>query len=237
MHINQFIAHAGVCARRRANQLIKDGKIAVNGDLIRDLSYRVQPDDIVTYQGKVLRPEGKRYILLHKPAHYLTTVYDPQGRRTVMALLEEEDSTRVYPVGRLDYLTTGLLILTNDGYLASKLAHPSRGVQKRYEVTLDRPLHSLHFKQVKQGVRLRDGVVPVDGLRMLHKRDKVEITLHVGRNRIIRRLFASLGYEVVQLMRTGYADLTLKGLAEGKWRFLSKEEVKHLREVTTRRTS
>ena len=232
MRINRFIAHAGVCARRTADKLVREGKIMINGKVHTELGYQVQPGDVVSYEGKVLEAEKKHYLILHKPAKYLTSVYDPLARPIVVDLIDLPEHARIYPVGRLDYLTTGLLILTNDGTLAKRLAHPSQGVVKKYEVTLDKPLTQLHAKQISKGrVVLRDGPVPVDAFEMVSK-TQVSLSLHIGRNRIIRRLFAYLGYHVTQLTRTGYAHLTLQGLPQGKWRYLTEREVKELKKLT-----
>lgn len=230
MRINQFIAHAGVCARRAAEKLIQQGKIKVNGRIVKDLHYDVQPDDWVTYQGKRLKPEKKYYILLHKPNKCVTTLHDPEGRPTVTQRLDLPSQVRVYPVGRLDYLTTGLLILTNDGVLANRLAHPSKEVIKTYKVTLDKALSVTHKDQIRQGIVLEDGFVPIDDLKMLGKKS-LSIAIHIGRNRIIRRLFKHLGYHVTQLARTRYANLTLEGLEEGAWRLLTTQEVKRLQKM------
>lgn len=234
MHINQFIAHAGICSRRKADDLIRKGKIFVNGESLNDVTYRVQNDDVIVYNKEVLTIERKHYILLHKPMRYLTTVRDEQGRPTVMTLLNMKNKIRIYPVGRLDYMTTGLLILTNDGPLAHKLAHPSSGVQKKYHVTLDRPLSTIYTKKIIHGVVLDDGPVHVDSFKILNKKkDQVEIILHIGRNRIIRRLFTKLGYQVTQLKRIGYANLTLENLSEGKSRPLTLSEIEALQKNTT----
>lgn len=224
MHINQFIAHAGVCARRAAEKLVKAGKISINGRVHTDVTYHVQPEDKVTYQGKVLRPQPKKYLLLHKPVGYVTTLHDPQGRRTVMDLLDSQDHIRLYPVGRLDYMTKGLLIFTNDGFLADQLAHPSQGVSKRYEVTTKKEITNDDFEKIEQGVTLSDGPVRVDTLKRLSKR-KVSLSIHMGRNRIIRRLFKHLGHHITQLTRTHYAHLSLEGITEGKWRWMTTQEV------------
>ena len=231
MRINQFIAHAGICARRAADQLIKAKKIHLNGTPLTDLSYQVQPDDIITYQGKILKVEKKHYLILNKPEKYLTTVTDPYGKPTVMDLIKLPYKARIYPVGRLDFLTTGLLILTNDGPLASKLAHPSQGVTKTYQVTLDRALAPADQKTIAQGVRLPDGPVPVDDFRMITP-NTLSISIHIGRNRVVRRLFKHFSYDVTQLKRTHYGPLTLKNLKEGQWRTLSKQEVKQLQHLT-----
>lgn len=231
MRINQFIAHAGICARRASEKLIREGKIIINGAVCSDLAYQVQLDDRVVYQGKTLQKEHKQYLLLHKPAKYLTTVRDPHGRPTIMELLDLKGRGRLYPVGRLDCMTTGLLIVTNDGRLADRLSHPSQGVIKHYEVTLDKVLLPADLQAIRKGVLLEDGPLSIDGLKLLSPQ-KVSLALHLGRNRIIRRLFRHFGYYVKKLTRTKYAQLTLKGLGEGEWRPLTLQEVQQLRDLT-----
>ena len=233
MRINQYIAHAGVCARRAAEQLVSNGKIAVNGKIMQDLTYRVKPTDVVSYQGKVLAHEQKCYVLLHKPLKYMTTLHDPQGRAVVTDLLQDKRINRVYPVGRLDYMTSGLLLLTNDGALATKLMHPSKGVPKTYRATLDADLQQAHVEQLRKGLTLLDGPVTIDAIQRLKGNPRhVELTIHVGRNRIVRRLFQHLGYRVMQLTRIRYAHLTLQGVPKGSWRFLTKSEIQALKQLT-----
>lgn len=231
MRINRFIAHSGICARRAAEGLVRNGKILINGEVCRDLTYQVLPDDVVTYQGRVLEVEEKRYVLLNKPPRYVTTVHDPQGRPTVMHLVDPKEKVRLYPVGRLDYLTTGLLLLTNDGGLATKLSHPSKEIRKTYEVVINRSLTLFDEKKIRRGVWLYDGPVPIDDFKCI-TRKKIVLTIHIGRNRIIRRLFKHLGYSVRELRRTHYADLTLEGLAEGSWRWLTRKEIKKIKSQT-----
>lgn len=230
MPLNKYIAHSGESSRRDAAVLVKQGKVRVNGELVLDPGYKVKPGDVVTLAGKKLKPRKNLvYILLNKPKGYITTTEDPRGRKTVMSLVNLEDDTRLFPVGRLDRNTTGLLLLTNDGDLAQKLSHPSYQVKKVYQVTLDKPLTKADFDKVLAGVELEDGVAPVDALAYLDQKNEVGIEIHSGRNRIVRRIFESLGYEVVKLDRVMYAGLTKKNVPRGKWRFLTDHEIVLLR--------
>ena len=229
MRLNQFIAHAGVCSRRKADQLILAHKIKVNGKEMSDLAYQVLPDDIVSYQGKRLMVQMKKYYLLNKPDNTITTAHDPQGRRTVLDLMREVASERIYPVGRLDRNTTGLLLLTNNGELAHQLAHPSYQIQKTYEVTLKEKVAPSDIKKLKRGVKLADGMAKVDTVTPLdHAGKKLSLTLHSGKNRVIRRLFEALNYQLLALDRVGYAGLTQVGIDVGAWRSLSQKEVASL---------
>ena len=233
MRLNQFLAHAGLCSRRAADRLITLGKIAVNGQRVTTLATQVAPSDTVTHQGRPLKREKKHYLLLHKPTHHITTLHDPAGRPTVIDLIKSEKLGRLYPVGRLDYLTTGLLLLTNDGYLATKLAHPTHQVTKSYHVALHKPLKAAHLTQIRRGIHLADGIATVDKATLTDPtRKQLQMTLHIGRNRIIRRIFDHLGYHITTLTRTGYAHLTLQGLPSGAYRHLSPKEVAHLHHHT-----
>ena len=223
-----------MCSRRDADTLIQEGKIKVNGEVITTMGYKVQPRDRVTYQGKTLKAERLVYVLLNKPKDYITTTDDPKQRRTVMQLVEKACRERIVPVGRLDRNTTGLLLLTNDGDLHKKLSHPSHEVKKIYHVHLDRPIHPNDFQSLEQGLDLEDGSISLDALDIVSS-DKKElgIELHSGRNRIVRRIFEHLGYEVIKLDRVMYAGLTKKDLPRGKWRRLTQREIvqlKHLRQ-------
>ncbi len=229
IRLNRFIANAGVCSRREADKLIKDGKITVNKKVMTEMGFRVKSDDVVRYRGKVLVGEQKKYILLNKPKGFITTMKDPKERRTVMQLVQNACEERIYPVGRLDRETTGLLLFTNDGELAKKLSHPSYEVRKVYRVELNKPLTEEHFDQIKEGFDLEDGPVKVDELA-INAVDKTTlgVEIHIGRNRIVRRLFEHLGYEVIKLDRTAYAGLTKIDLPRGKWRELKDKEVVYL---------
>ncbi|HYC86834.1 MAG TPA: pseudouridine synthase, partial [Chryseosolibacter sp.] len=230
IRLNRFIANSGVCSRREADELISMGLIAVNGKTITEMGYKVNPGDEVRYENRVLRAEKPVYILLNKPKGYLTTTDDPQERNTVMHLLGNAVKERIYPVGRLDRNTTGLLLLTNDGELADKLMHPSYNVKKIYKVDLDRPLSQGDFQTILDGVNLEEGRAIVDDLAIISDDGKtVGIELHIGWNRVVRRIFETLNYEVVRLDRSVYAGLDKKDLPRGKWRFLTKEEVIRLK--------
>lgn len=233
IRLNKYIANAGVCSRREADGLIAEGEIRVNGQVVTEMGQRVTLADRVTYQGKVLNPEKLVYVLLNKPKDFITTTSDPQERRTVMQLVAKAAKERIYPVGRLDRNTTGLLLLTNDGDLAKKLTHPSHGVKKLYQVDLDRPIADDDFFAIQQGLVLEDGVATVDEIGVVDgRRTSLGVQVHIGRNRIVRRIFEHLHYEVLRLDRVMYAGLTKKDLPRGHWRYLSDAEViqlKHLK--------
>ncbi len=226
IRLNKFIANSGICSRREADELITMGLISVNGKAITELGYRVNPTDEIRYETKVLRPEKPVYILMNKPKGFITTTSDPQERKTVMHLVANTVKERVYPVGRLDRNTTGLLLLTNDGELADKLMHPSYSIKKIYKVELDRPLTKADAQQIMEGVRLEEGRAVVDDLAIVSDDGKtVGIEVHIGWNRVVRRIFEALEYEVVKLDRTLYAGLDKKNLGRGEWRFLTPEEI------------
>ena len=230
IRLNKFISNAGVCARRAADALIKAGCITVNGHKVRELGQKVTVQDVVKYRNKVLKANQSIYILLNKPKDYITTTKDPSGRKTVLQLITHACRERVYPVGRLDRNTTGLLLLTNDGILAKHLAHPASNIKKIYHVVLNKPISEADFEKVKAGVVLEDGIAHVDQLEIVAQdRRSVGLIIHMGRNRVIRRIFEHLHYEVVKLDRVMYAHLTKKNLPRGKWRILTQQEVQHLK--------
>jgi 23S rRNA pseudouridine2605 synthase len=232
MPLNKFIAHAGVCGRREAADLVKEGKVTVNGDKIFEPGYKVSSKDKVIVKGKqVFLQRNAVYILLNKPKDYITTASDPQGRKTVLDLVKGATTERVYPVGRLDRNTTGVLILTNDGELAQKLTHPSFEVKKIYEVTLDKPVTKKDLESIMTGITLEDGFVQADSVGYADDKNKhiVGIEIHSGRNRIVRRIFEHLGYDVKGLDRVMFANLTKKNVDRGKWRFLNEKEVRLLK--------
>jgi len=233
IRLNRFIANSGVCSRREADNLITMGLISVNGKVVSELGYKVNPTDEVRYENKILRAEKPVYILLNKPKGFLTTTQDPQERNTIMQLIGPTIKERIYPVGRLDRNTTGLLLLTNDGDLADRLMHPSYNVKKIYKVELDKPLTRADYLKIMEGVSLEEGRARVDDLAIISEDGRtIGIELHIGWNRIVRRIFESLQYEVVKLDRTVYAGLDKKDLPRGSWRFLKPEEVvklKHLK--------
>lgn len=232
MPLNKFIAHSGVCSRREAAELIKSGKVKVNGEVVTEPGRKVTVKDSVTYGTKRVYPVADLvYILLNKPKDYLTTTDDPQERKTVLDLIVGATKDRVYPVGRLDRNTSGVLLLTNDGELAQKLTHPSNEIKKVYAVSLDRPLEKRHFEEILKGVELEDGIAHVDMLGYTDAQDKKQIgvEIHSGRNRIVRRIFEKFGYDVKGLDRVMFAGLTKKNVNRGKWRYLNEKEVRDLK--------
>ncbi len=230
IRLNKFIANSGVCSRREADELIKMGLISVNGKTITELGYKVNPGDEVRHESKVLHAEKPVYILMNKPKGFLTTTSDPQERNTVMHLIGNHVKERVYPVGRLDRNTTGLLLLTNDGDLADKLMHPSYNVKKIYKVELDRPITKADAQVILDGVQLEEGKAMVDDIAIISDDKRtVGIEIHIGWNRVVRRIFEALNYEVVKLDRSVYAGLDKKDLGRGEWRFLTKEELVRLK--------
>lgn len=232
MPLNKYIAHSGVCSRRDAVDLIKGGKVKVNGELILEPGHKVSITDDVKVAGKKMLPvKDFVYILLNKPKDYITTTDDPQERRTVLDLLKGAPQIRIYPVGRLDRNTSGVLLLTNDGDLSQKLTHPSNEIKKVYAVTLDKPLTKTHFETILKGITLEDGIANVDSLAFTDSRDPTQlgVELHSGRNRIVRRIFEHLGYDVKGLDRVVFAGLTKKNITRGKWRHLTEREVRDLK--------
>lgn len=225
--LNKYLANSGVAARRKCDEIIGQGFVKVNGKVVLEMGHKVMPGDKVTYREKLVKPTNYVYILLNKPKDYLTTVDDDRGRHTVMELIANATTERVYPIGRLDRNTTGLLLLTNDGDLAQRLAHPSFGAKKIYEVELDKPVTAQHLQDIANGIELEDGMAMVDGIEYAHatKKNVVGIELHIGKNRIVRRIFESLGYNVERLDRTLYAGLTKRDLPRGRWRMLTDREV------------
>nr|WP_317195934.1 pseudouridine synthase [Litoribacter alkaliphilus] len=230
IRLNKYIANSGICSRREADSLIEKGQIRVNGEVITEMGYKVQRKDRITLNGKPINPEKPVYLLLNKPKDFITTTDDPLERKTVMNLVHNACEERIFPVGRLDRNTTGLLLFTNDGDLAAKLSHPSSEIKKIYQVTLDKPLSNKDADDIMEGLTLEDGPVKVDDLQVLSKdRTILGLEIHVGKNRIVRRIFAHLGYEVTALDRVMYAGLTKKDIPRGNYRFLSEKEVINLK--------
>jgi 23S rRNA pseudouridine2605 synthase len=230
IRLNKFISNSGVCSRREADELIKMGVITVNGTTITEMGYKVKPTDEIRHEGKKLTAEKPVYILLNKPKGFITTTDDPQERNTVMQLIAGACKERVYPVGRLDRNTTGLLLLTNDGELTDKLTHPSFNAKKIYKVELDKPLTKADFQRIVDGVKLEEGTAMVDDLAIVSDDNlTVGIELHIGWNHIVRRIFNALEYEVVKLDRVVYAGLDKKDLKRGQWRFLKNDEIVRLK--------
>ena len=232
MPLNKFLAHCGVCSRREAIALIGKNLVKVNGVIVTEPGYKVQPTDEIFYNTKKLFvTKNLVYILLNKPKDYITTTDDPQGRKTVLQLIQKATDERVYPIGRLDRNTSGVLLLTNDGDLTQKLSHPSYEIKKIYEVKLDKNLTKTDFDKILDGLTLEDGIVLVDSLAYADSKDKsiIGIEIHSGRNRIVRRIFESLGYDVKGLDRVMYAGLTKKNVERSKWRYLSEKEIRLLK--------
>lgn len=232
VRLNKFLANAGICSRREADELIRQGLVEVNGAIVTEMGIRIDPEkDVVKYGGSTIRGEKKVYILLNKPKGYITTTKDEKARKNVMELVAGACKERIYPVGRLDRQTTGLLLLTNDGELAKKLTHPSHGAPKLYHVVLDKNVSPGDMEKIRRGVVLEDGPAPVDEVEYVEGKDRnhVGIKLHIGRNRIVRRIFEHLGYQVVALDRTMFAGLTKKNLPRGHYRFLTDKEIAYLK--------
>jgi len=232
MPLNKYVAHSGICSRRDAADMIRQGEVKVNDVVITEPGTKVSPKDNVSVKGKKITPSKNFvYILLNKPKDYITTLDDPEGRKTVLDLIKRATDERVYPVGRLDRNTSGVLLITNDGELAQTLSHPSNLIKKIYEVRLDKPLTKADFEKLQSGVQLEDGFIMPDALGYTDPKDKtiVGIEIHSGRNRIVRRIFEYLGYDVRNLDRVTYAGLTKKNVQRGKWRFLTEKEVRILR--------
>jgi 23S rRNA pseudouridine2605 synthase len=234
IRLNRYIANSGICSRRKADELIAAGVVSVNGEVVSELGQKVDPyKDEIRYNGELLKREKRVYVLLNKPKDYITTTDDPQERRTVMQLVEKASRERIYPVGRLDRNTTGLLLMTNDGDLADKLSHPKNGITKIYHVELNRSLSQGDLNKIQFGLELEDGIIKPDSVSYVAGGSKREvgIQIHSGKNRIVRRIFEHLGYEVVKLDRVVYGNLTKKDLPRGRWRFLEEHEliqIKHL---------
>ena len=234
IRLNKYIANAGICARREADRYITAGNVEVNGKPMTQLGYRVQPTDVVKFDGKNISAEKKEYILLNKPKGFITTTQDEKGRKTVMDLVAGAAQGNIKPVGRLDRLTTGLLLLTNDGDLMKKLTHPSHGVRKIYHVILDKKLALADFHKIQEGLTLEDGFIQVDDINFVDgaPHNEIGVKIHSGRNRIVRRIFESLGYVVEKLDRVVFAGLTKKDLPRGHWRTLTAQEIINLKNLS-----
>jgi 23S rRNA pseudouridine2605 synthase len=230
IRLNKYVANAGVCSRREADTYIAAGNVTVNGKPITEMGFKVKLTDEVRFDGRLLNPEKKEYILLNKPKNFITTTRDEKGRRTVMELISNASKARLVPVGRLDRNTTGLLLFTNDGDLAKKLTHPRYGVRKIYHVELTKNLSMADLNKIREGLTLDDGPLKVDEISYINNAPKKEvgIEIHSGKNRVVRRIFEHLGYEVVKLDRVIFAGLTKKDLPRGHWRPLTQQEVINL---------
>jgi len=231
IRLNKYIANSGICSRREADELITQGLVEVNGKVVTEMGYQVQKTDRVVFDGQSITPEKPVYVLLNKPKGYISTTKDEKARKTVMDLVANASPYRLFPVGRLDRQTTGLILLTNDGHLTKKLTHPSFGVKKIYHVTLDRKLSVEDLRTIADGVRLEEGVAEVDSISYIGGKPKNEIgiEIHIGWNRVVRRIFKKMGYEVEALDRVIFAGLTKKNIKRGHWRILTEMEVNNLK--------
>ncbi len=231
VRLNKYIASSGICSRREADELITKGKVKVNGKVVTEMGSKVSRNDKVIVNGKTVDPEKKVYILLNKPKDCISTVKDRHAERTVLDIVKHEGNERIYPVGRLDRNTTGVLLLTNDGDLTKKLTHPSYKKKKIYHVTLDKVITKGELQQILEGVTLDDGTVNADAISFVDEGDKrqVGIELHSGKNRVVRRIFEHLGYRVEKLDRVYFAGLTKKNVPRGRWRYLTEKEISMLK--------
>lgn len=231
IRLNKYISNAGVCSRRDADKLISSGMVTINGEVVTELGRKVSLSDDVQFEGKRLNPERKVYLLLNKPRGFVTTLDDPHAERTVMQLIANACPERIYPVGRLDMQTTGILLFTNDGELAKKLTHPSFEREKVYHVQLDKDLLPEDLEKIRKGIELEDGFIAADDIHRIDPDDarQVGIKIHSGKNRIIRRIFNHLDYQVEKLDRVLFAGLTKKDLPRGRYRFLTPQEINFLK--------
>ncbi|MFT5723064.1 MAG: 23S rRNA pseudouridine2605 synthase [Bacteroidia bacterium] len=234
IRLNKYISNGGVCSRREADTIITEGRVEVNGEIVTTLGHKVLRGEEVKVDGKVISATEKVYVLLNKPKDYITTTNDPLQRKTVMDLIGDVDADRVYPVGRLDRNTTGILIFTNDGEMAQALMHPKGNVTKIYSVELSKPIDQKHFYKLQNGIKLFDGFMKPDKIALVDREDhcKIGVQIHSGRNRVVRRMFEALGYEVLKLDRVIYAGIDKQGLQKGKWRNLTEKEVTMLKRIT-----
>ena len=230
VRLNKYLSNAGICSRREADVLIQTGVVSVNGNIILEMGYKVQPGDRVMYDGETINAEKKRYVLLNKPKDFITTMDDPWGRKTVMSLVAKACKERVYPVGRLDRETTGLLLFTNDGDMAKKLTHPRHKSSKIYHVELNKPVSREDIRSLLEGIELEDGKTFFDKAEYVKDSSRdIGVELHSGKNRIVRRMFESMGYTVVKLDRVQFAGLTKKDLPRGYYRHLTEKEISFLK--------
>jgi 23S rRNA pseudouridine2605 synthase len=230
IRLNKYLATAGIASRREADKLIIAGLVEVNGKVVQEMGFKVKPEDQVKFNSSIIKGEKKVYYVLNKPKGYITTTSDPKMRKTVMDLMNTTGSERIYPIGRLDRQTTGVLLFTNDGDFAKKLTHPSHGARKIYDVHLDKNLKLGDFHSIAEGIQLEDGPIKVDEIAFANEKDRkhVGVVIHSGKNRIVRRVFEHFGYEVSKLDRTIFAGITKKNLSRGQWRRLTDKEVEML---------
>jgi 23S rRNA pseudouridine2605 synthase len=236
IRLNKYISNSGVCSRREADKLIEAGAVSVNGKIVTELGTKIGPGDKVQYGDQTINREKPRYVLLNKPKGYITTVDDPEKRKTVMTLVAGACKERIYPVGRLDRNTTGLLLFTNDGMIAKKLTHPRYGIKKIYHVEIDKNLTRVDFVKIQEGFKLDDELVTVDRIEYVGDgKDKKQIglELHSGQNRVVRRIFEHFEYKVLRLDRVYYAGLTKKNLPRGHWRLLEEQEINMLKMISS----
>jgi 23S rRNA pseudouridine2605 synthase len=230
IRLNKYLATAGIASRREADKLITAGLVEVNGKVVQEMGFKVKPEDQVKFNSSIIKGEKKVYYVLNKPKGYITTTSDPKMRKTVMDLMNTTGSERIYPIGRLDRQTTGVLLFTNDGDFAKKLTHPAHGARKIYDVSLDKNLKLGDFHAIAEGIQLEDGPIKVDESAYANEKDRkhVGVVIHSGKNRIVRRVFEHFGYEVSKLDRTIFAGITKKNLSRGQWRRLTDKEVEML---------
>jgi 23S rRNA pseudouridine2605 synthase len=237
IRLNKYISNSGMCSRREADRMIEAGIVSVNGKIVTELGIKVRPTDKIKYGDDVINREKPQYLLLNKPKGYITTVDDPEKRKTVMSLIEGACKERIYPVGRLDRNTTGLLLFTNDGNIAKKLTHPRYGIKKIYHVELDKNLARADHDKIAEGFKLDDDFIKVDAIELIgdgKDKKQIGIELHSGQNRIVRRIFEHFEYKVVRLDRVYYAGLTKKNLPRGTWRFLEEQEINMLKMISSK---
>ena len=230
IRLNKYVANAGICSRRQADEYIKTGVVEVNGTVITEMGFKVKPEDDVRFDGQRISPEKKVYVLLNKPKGFITTTSDERDRKTVMDLVAGASKSRLFPVGRLDRQTTGVLLFTNDGHLAKKLTHPSHNIKKIYHVVLDRNLHGDDMGKIRDGIRMEEGIAKVDKISFIEGKahNEVGVEIHIGWNRVVRRIFEKLGYKIENLDRVQFAGLTKKNVKRGDWRTLDDKEVNFL---------
>ncbi|MCL4119295.1 UNVERIFIED_CONTAM: hypothetical protein GTU68_024827 [Idotea baltica] len=235
IRLNKYVANAGICSRRKADEHIANGLVTVNKEIIYEMGHRVKPNDQIRFEGKLIENQKRIYLLLNKQKNVISTTTDPKGRKTVMDCIGKQEVTGLYPVGRLDRNTVGLIMITNDGELAQKLAHPSGEVQKLYYVELDKPLSKRQMETIVDGIELEEGIAIVDELAYVDGDKKmVGIKIHIGWNRVVRRIFESMGFEVKKLDRVMYAHLTKKDLPRGRYRHLTEREIIALKHFNTK---
>lgn len=230
LRLNSYLANSGISSRRKADLFIKKGMIKINGKIVKDFNIRVAKNDIVNFNGDYISPQEKVYIILNKPKKFLTTTKNEKYRKNIMDLIPKNINKRIYPVGRLDYNTTGILLITNDGFLSEKLTHPRYNCKKIYHVILDRKLNNIDKKKILKGIKFHEGTAIVDNL-LIKKETEIIIELHIGWNRIIRRIFSKLNYKIIELDRIFFCGINKNNIKIGEWRFLKKKEINMLKMI------